>query len=150
MTDGQRSVADDFPLDVDVAIVAHNNLAVLPATLASHLGLRELADMHVDLGSAPGRAHVGDKLFALVASALTGGNCIADADALRAGGTAAVLDQRVPAPSTLGTFLRGFGWDDPIDLGDITASRGTEMMLPVWLRLMVALKTPMFNFHIAR
>jgi len=47
-------------------------------------------------------------------------------------------------------LLREFGWDEPIDLGDITASRGTEMLLPVWLRLMVTLKTPMFNFHVAR
>jgi hypothetical protein len=93
----------------DQRLVADAGL-LLPVTLASHLGLRELADAHVDLGAAPGRAHVGDKLFALVASALVGGDCIDDADALRAGGTAAVLGQRVPAPSTLGTFLRGFGW----------------------------------------
>lgn len=54
------------------------------------------------------------------------------------------------AKSTVKEILREFGWDDPIDLGDITASRGTEMVLPIWLRLMVGLKTPMFNFHIAR
>jgi predicted dinucleotide-binding enzyme len=54
------------------------------------------------------------------------------------------------AKATVKEILREFGWDDPIDLGDITASRGTEMLLPVWLRLMVALKTPMFNFHVAR
>src|SRR5665213_4549963 len=93
----------------DERLVADAGL-LLPVTLAAHLGLRELADAHVDLGAAPGRAHVGDKLFALVASALTGGDCIDDANALRAGGTGAVLGQRVPAPSTLGTFLRGFGW----------------------------------------
>ena len=81
----------------DERLVADAGL-LLPATLAAHLGLRELADTHVDLGAAPGRAHVGDKLLALVASALTGGDCIDDADALRAGGTAAVLGQRVPAP----------------------------------------------------
>ena len=46
----------------------------------------------------------------LVASALAGGDCIDDADALRAGGTAGVLDCRVKAPSTLGTFLRSFRW----------------------------------------
>jgi hypothetical protein len=93
----------------DRRLVADAGL-LLPATLAAHLGLSELADEHVDLGAAPGRAHVGDKLLALVASALAGGDCIDDADALRAGGTTAVLGQRVPAPSTLGTFLRGFRW----------------------------------------
>ena len=42
----------------------------------------------------------------LVASALAGGDCIDDADALRSGGTARVLGCVVKAPSTLGTFLR--------------------------------------------
>jgi 8-hydroxy-5-deazaflavin:NADPH oxidoreductase len=43
-----------------------------------------------------------------------------------------------------------FGHTDVIDLGDISTARGTEMLLPVWLRLWGALKTPMFNFRIAR
>ena len=46
----------------------------------------------------------------LVASALAGGDCIDDADALRAGGTVSVLGCMVKAPSTLGTFLRSFRW----------------------------------------
>ena len=83
---------------------------ILPATLALHLGLPELVDRHLDLGSAPGRANPGDKMMTLVASALAGGYCIDDADALRAGGTARVLGCVVKAPSTLGTFLRGFRW----------------------------------------
>ena len=81
---------------------------LLPATLAGRLGLRALADAHLDLGDAPGRANGGDKLLTLVASALAGGDCIADADALRAGGTASVLGCTVKAPSTLGVFLRSF------------------------------------------
>jgi len=43
-----------------------------------------------------------------------------------------------------------FGWKAPIDLGDITASRGLEMWLPLWLRLMGSLKTGDFNVKIAR
>ena len=83
---------------------------LLPATLAQHLGLRELVDGHLDLGDKPGRAHVGDKLLTLVFSALAGGDCIDDADALRAGGTERVLGFTVKAASTLGTFLRSFRW----------------------------------------
>ncbi|HEX2724891.1 MAG TPA: NAD(P)-binding domain-containing protein [Beijerinckiaceae bacterium] len=45
---------------------------------------------------------------------------------------------------------RWFGWTSVIDLGDITTARGTEMLLPVWVRLYAALGTPMFNFKIAR
>ena len=93
----------------DHRLVANAGL-ILPVTLAQHLGLRELVDNHVDLGDAPGRANAGDKLLTLVASALAGGDCIDDADALRAGGTEQVLGCVVKAPSTLGTFLRSFRW----------------------------------------
>ena len=93
----------------DHRLVANAGL-LLPVTLAHHLGLGELVDRHVDLGDAPGRANGGDKLLTLVASALAGGDCIDDADALRAGGTELVLGCAVKAPSTLGTFLRSFRW----------------------------------------
>ena len=45
---------------------------------------------------------------------------------------------------------RWFGWRSVIDLGDITTARGTEMLLPLWLRLMGTLGTPMFNIKIVR
>ena len=70
----------------DHRLVANAGL-LLPATLALHLGLPQLVDRHLDLGRAPGRANPGDKMLTLVASALAGGDCIDDADALRAGGT---------------------------------------------------------------
>jgi 8-hydroxy-5-deazaflavin:NADPH oxidoreductase len=47
-------------------------------------------------------------------------------------------------------LLESFGHTDVIDLGDITTARGTEMLLPIWLRLMGALNTPYFNFKIVR
>ena len=47
-------------------------------------------------------------------------------------------------------LLRSFGWTDIIDLGDITAARATEMLLPIWLRLFGALQRPIFNFKIVR
>lgn len=47
-------------------------------------------------------------------------------------------------------ILRSFGWNDAevIDLGDITTARGTEQLLPIWVRLWGALQNPMFNFKI--
>jgi len=93
----------------DARLVADAGL-LLPATLASHLGLKEIVDRHLNLGRAPGRANAGDKLLTLVLSALAGGDCIDDANALRAGGTERVLGFRVKAASTLGTFLRSFRW----------------------------------------
>ena len=93
----------------DHRLVANAGL-ILPATLALRLDLPQLLRKRLDLGDAPGRANTGDKMMTLVASALAGGDCIDDADALRAGGTAGVLDCLVKAPSTLGTFLRSFRW----------------------------------------
>ena len=90
-------------------LVANAGL-LLPATLARHLGLRELVDHHLELGGTPGRATSGDKLMTLAASALAGGDCIDDADVWRTGGTARTMGGTVKAPSTLGTFLRSFRW----------------------------------------
>ena len=93
----------------DHRLVANAGL-LLPASLALRLGLGEVVDRYLDLGNAPGRANTGDKLLTLVASALAGGDCIDDADALRSGSTGRVLGCVVKAPSTLGTFLRSFRW----------------------------------------
>jgi len=43
-----------------------------------------------------------------------------------------------------------FGWKDIIDLGDISMARGTEMWLPLWVRLYAALGTPAFNLKVVR
>src|SRR3972149_288820 len=90
----------------DERLVADAGL-LLPVTLAPHLGLKELVQRHLDLGTAARRANAGDKLLTLVMSALAGGDCIDDTDALRAGGTERVLGFRIKAASTLGTFLPG-------------------------------------------
>ncbi len=49
-----------------------------------------------------------------------------------------------------GLLTDGFGWRDVIDLGDLSAARATEMLLPVWLRLWGALQVPLFNFKVVR
>ena len=77
----------------DHRLVANAGL-LLPVTLAQRLGRSQLVDRHVDLGRAPGRANTGDKMLTLVASALAGGDCIDDADALRAGGVGRVIGMR--------------------------------------------------------
>jgi len=101
---------DALGVTFDDANAVANAGLILAATLAQHLGLRQLLDDHVDLGDAPGRANVGDKAMTLIHSALADGDSIDDADALRAAATQAVLGHAVAAPSTLGTFLRSFTW----------------------------------------
>ncbi|QQS65378.1 NAD(P)-binding domain-containing protein [Candidatus Saccharibacteria bacterium] len=47
-------------------------------------------------------------------------------------------------------LAESYGWHTIIDLGDISTARGSEMYLPLWLRLMDALGTPMFNIAIIK
>jgi len=47
-------------------------------------------------------------------------------------------------------LTEAFGWRDVIDLGHLSAARATEMVLPIWLRLMGTLRTPAFNFKVVR
>ena len=96
---------DRIQIAFDDHRLVNNAGLLLPATLALHLGLRQLVDHHLDLGDAPGRANAGDKMMTLIASALAGGDCIDDADALRAGSTGRVLGGTVwrrPRPAFAG------------------------------------------------
>jgi predicted dinucleotide-binding enzyme len=47
-----------------------------------------------------------------------------------------------------GLLKEWFGWKHFVDLGDITMARGTEMYLPLWVRLYGAMKTPAFNVRV--
>ena len=49
--------------------------------------------------------------------------------------------------NTVGTKLIELGYEVK---GDITWARGTEMMLPIWVRLMVTTNYPQFGFKIVR
>lgn len=54
------------------------------------------------------------------------------------------------AKATVTALLTEFGWPrgSVIDLGGIEAARGTEMYLPLWLRLMGTLETADFNIQV--
>jgi 8-hydroxy-5-deazaflavin:NADPH oxidoreductase len=56
------------------------------------------------------------------------------------------------AKKTVREMLNKFGWKNEslIDLGDITNSRGTESLMPIWLRVWAVTKTGAFNFKIVR
>jgi len=54
------------------------------------------------------------------------------------------------AKQTVRELLVSFGWTDPIDLGPISAARGTEGMMPFWLRMYGALGSADFNYRIER
>jgi 8-hydroxy-5-deazaflavin:NADPH oxidoreductase len=64
--------------------------------------------------------------------------------------TVFVCGDNAEAKAEVTELLRGFGWTDILDLGDISAARGTEMLMPIWLRLFGALQKPVFNYKIVR
>lgn len=43
-----------------------------------------------------------------------------------------------------------FGWKSVIDLGDISTARGTEMYLPLWVRLYALFQKPNFNIKVVK
>jgi 8-hydroxy-5-deazaflavin:NADPH oxidoreductase len=55
------------------------------------------------------------------------------------------------AKATVVSILKEFGWKDTeiLDLGDITTARGTEGILPIWLRIFGATNNGFFNFKVA-
>jgi len=81
-----------------------------PASLAQKLGVAELVDEHVQLpADAVGRASCGTKAMTVIGAMLAGADSIDDVDVLRAGAAPELFDQ-IRAPSTIGTWLRGFIW----------------------------------------
>jgi predicted dinucleotide-binding enzyme len=41
-----------------------------------------------------------------------------------------------------------FGWTNVLDLGDVTAARGMEMLVALWLRLSMTLQTPIVGIKV--
>ena len=93
---------------------------LVPAlSLAGRVGLGDLADRYLTVPGGAGGA-AGAKVMALVAGMVAGGDSIADMDVLRHGGMVRVFSG-VRAPSTLGTFLRGFAFGHVRQLDAVAA-----------------------------
>lgn len=69
---------------------------------------------------------------------------------LGATSTVFVAGDDADAKDVVTELLTQFGHQDVIDLGGIETARGTEMYLPLWLRIMGSLGTPAFNIHVVR
>jgi len=89
---------------------------------------------------------------ALVVKSLNTMNCQIMVEPSRVAGehTVFVSGDDTGAKKRVTELLVSFGWPETcvIDLGDITTARGTEMLLPIWLRLWGTLGHADFNFHI--
>jgi predicted dinucleotide-binding enzyme len=73
-----------------------------------------------------------------------------DPQAVAASHTIFVAGDDAAAKEQVRELLGSFGWqaDDVLDLGDISAARGTEMYLPLWLRLWGATGTANLNVKV--
>lgn len=79
-------------------------------------------------------------------------NCEVMIDARRSGGdpTMFISGNNEAAKNEVKLILKQFNWNDIIDLGDISTARGTEMLLPIWLRTLFATDNGHFAFKIVR
>jgi 8-hydroxy-5-deazaflavin:NADPH oxidoreductase len=56
-----------------------------------------------------------------------------------------------PSAREIATSLAAdLGWTDVFDLGDLTAARGLEMYVPLWVRIFAQLGRPHFNIKLVR
>jgi predicted dinucleotide-binding enzyme len=159
----------DAVADADLIVNATQgaiSLAVLESAEADRLDGTVLMDLSnpLDLTDTPGTLLVKDSdsmgeqiqrsfprlrvvktLNTLNASLMVEPRTLADGDH-----TVFVCGADADAKAAVTGVLESFGHTDVLDLGDITASRGVEMYLPVWLRLWQALGTAHFNLKIVR
>ena len=120
--DGVRVSFDDERVVSDAGIA-------LVATLVGRLGIEALVERFVRLrGDRPGAANAGRKVMALIYAMLLGADSIDDCEVLRAGRTRRLLGGWLPAPSTLGTFLRAFTFGHVRQLDRLLA----ETLMRAW------------------
>ena len=109
-------VHDDKPVGLDGVEVKFDDERVvsdagvmLVATVVQRLGIEALAQQLLRLRrDRPGAANAGRKVIAVLYAMVLGADSIDDCGVLRAGRTGRLLGGWIPAPSTLGTFLRAF------------------------------------------
>lgn len=65
-------------------------------------------------------------------------------------GTVFVSGDDSHAKEAVAGLLRQLGHTDIVDLGDVTTARGTEWLMPAWLRVMGAVGSPIFNWKVVR
>jgi hypothetical protein len=107
--DDERVGLDGLRVEFDDERAVSDAGVMLVATLAGRLGIEALAARLVRLRrDRPGAANAGRKVVALLFAMVLGADSIDDCEILRAGRTRRLLGGWIPAPSTLGTFLRAF------------------------------------------
>jgi predicted dinucleotide-binding enzyme len=78
-------------------------------------------------------------------------NCQVMVDPAKGGHpTMLVCGNDTGAKQKVSSLLKDMGWRDVLDIGDIKNSRGTEMLLPLWLNLFGLFGNAQFGFKVVR
>ena len=64
--------------------------------------------------------------------------------------TVFVASNDAEAKQSVVELLRSFGWQDILDLGDLSACRAMEQLIPLWMRLEEHFDGPNFNLAVIR
>ncbi|MGW4298917.1 NADPH-dependent F420 reductase [Streptomyces sp. NPDC004100] len=140
------------------------SLAALEAAGAENLAGKILLDVSVPIDRSrgpvldPGNTDsLGEQIQLAfpdlrVVKALNTMNCRVMVDPARVPGphNVFVCGDDADAKKSVTELLWSFGWPagSVLDLGGITSARYTEMLAPIWLRLLGEIGHPDFNFHV--
>jgi predicted dinucleotide-binding enzyme len=158
----------EVPRDVDLVVNATNGLGSLDALRAVGSGVLDgkvLLDVANPLDASAGfpptlavkdtdsLAEQVQRAFpaARVVKALNTVTCTVMVDPARVGEgdtTMFVAGDDAAARATVVALLGALGWRDIVEFAELSAARGMEMWLPLWVRLMGRLGTADFNIKV--
>jgi predicted dinucleotide-binding enzyme len=102
----------------------------------------------VPLGQAIQKAHPGTRVVKTLNS--VSAHLMVDPSNLGARHSVLIASNDEAATAEVTELLRSFGWEDIVDLGDLSACRAMEQLIPLWMRLEEKLGGPQFNLAVAR
>ena len=135
----------DATVDAEIVVHAGNGLAALDLLRAAgDLSGAALVDISNPLDFSGGLPPTLTVLNTLTAGLMVHPETLAEATSVFVSGDDA------DAKTVVTSLLTQLGHTDVIDLGGIETTRGPEMWMPLWLRLMGSLGTGDFNLRIVR
>ena len=136
---GAENLADKPLVDVSNPLDFSNGMPpFLPAALTEHTSVGE------EIQKAFPKALVVKAFNTVSAPVMVEPSLIPGGPDLMIAGNSAEAKAQVTA------LARDFGWQSVIDLGDIAGARGTEHMMPIWLRLCVQGGSPRVPLKVER
>jgi hypothetical protein len=102
----------------------------------------------VPLGEAIQRAFPDTRVVKTLNS--VSAHLMVDPDALKATHSVLIASNHPDAKRQVTQLLRAFGWQSIVDLGDLSACRAMEQLIPLWMALDKKFSGPQFNLAVVR